>query len=225
VKVDLAGRTALVTGSTSGIGRAIAEGLARSGARVVVNGRDAARTEAAARAIAEAAGAGAAERVVAAAADVGTAAGADALLAAAPDVDVLVNNAGIFEPTPVFEIPDDEWLRSFEVNGMSKTAQIAVARGMAGAVSGTGVRINSVLPGPTLTEGVREMLASQGVDAADIGEAGRRYVREERPTSLLGRLIDTEEVANAVVYLASEQASATTGAAFRVDGGVVRAIA
>ena len=142
MNIDLAGRTALVTGSTSGIGRAIAEGLARCGARVIVNGRDPGRTEAAARAIAEAAGAGAGDRVVAAPADVGSAAGVDALLAAAPDVD----------------------------------------------------------------------------------EAGRRYVREQRPTSLLGRLIAPEEVANAVVYLASEQASATTGAAVRVDGGVVRAI-
>jgi NAD(P)-dependent dehydrogenase (short-subunit alcohol dehydrogenase family) len=168
----------------------------------------------------------------------------------------------------VFEIPDEEWTRLFEVNllsgvrlarhhvprmaargwgrvvfassesalqiptemvhyGMTKTAQLAVARGMAESVAGTGVTVNCVLPGPTLTEGVEEFLrarAERGEGPADLAEAGRAFIAAARPTSLIGRLAEPDEVANMVVYVASDQASATTGAALRVDGGVVRAI-
>lgn len=263
--IDLAGRTALVTGSTSGIGRAIAAGLAGSGARVVVNGRDRERAERAAREVGEAAGA--TDRVRGVAADVGTAEGCDALLRAAPDLDVLVANAGVFEERPFFEIPDDDWFRFFEVNvmsgvrlarhhvprmvarrwgrvvfvssesalhippemvhyGMTKTAQLAVARGLAESVPGTGVTVNGVLPGPTLTEGFRAMLADRGITGEEaVARAGREFIAADRPTSLLGRMESEEEVANMVVYLCSDQASATTGAAVRVDGGVVRSIA
>ncbi|MHA6758967.1 SDR family NAD(P)-dependent oxidoreductase [Streptacidiphilus sp. PAMC 29251] len=258
MQIDLTGRTALVTGSTSGIGRAIAVGFAAAGAAVVVNGRDAQRTQAAAREIAEETGSA---LVTGVAADVATAEGAAALIAAVPDVDVLVNNAGIFAAVPVFDIPDAEWLRFFEVNvlsgirlarhytprmvgrgwgrvvfvssesavmtptemvhyGMTKTAQLAVSRGMAQEVAGSGVTVNSVLPGPTLTPGVEEFIASRVGAGTDFAEAERRFIAEERPTSLLGRLIRPEEVANLVLYTSSPLASATTGAALRVDGGV-----
>lgn len=262
--IDLSGRTALVTGSTAGIGRAIAAGLAGAGARVVVNGRDRERTERAVRELGEAAGAP--DRVRGVAADVGTAEGCEALIRAAPDLDVLVNNAGHFEEQPVFEISDDDWFRFFEVNvmsgvrlarhhvprmvergwgrvvfissesalhippemahyGMTKTAQLAVARGMAESVPATGVTVNGVLPGPTVTEGFRAMLASRGITGEEaVDRAGREFIAADRPTSLLGRMAREEEVANMVVYLCSDQASATTGAAVRVDGGVVRAI-
>lgn len=258
MRIDLGGRTALVTGSTGGIGAAIVAGLREAGATVWVNGRDPERTAAAA------------ERLggLAAPGDVGTAEGCAAVVAAVPDVDVLVNNAGIFVPTPVLEIPDEDWTRHFEVNvmsgvrltraylpgmlgrgwgrvmfissesaiqipaemvqyGMTKTAQLAVARGFAEAFPGRGVTVNAVLPGPTMTEGMREMLQAQAgaeLDDTEVDAAGRAFIAEHRPTSLLGRLATPEEVANMVVYLASEQASATTGAAVPVDGGVVRAI-
>ncbi len=256
MQIDLSGRTALVTGSTAGIGEAIAVGLAAAGASVVVNGRTQERVDAAVARI------GGDARGIAA--DVGTAEGCDAILAAAGEVDILVNNAAVFGPQPVFEIPDEEWLRFYEVNvlsgvrlarglvpamvergwgrvvfissesalqipaemvhyGMTKTAQLAIARGMAESVPHSGVTINSVLPGPTLSEGVESFLKEMGAQG-DIDAAGEAFIAEHRPTSLLGRLISTEEVANMVVYVASEQASATNGAALRVDGGVVRAI-
>ncbi|WP_424534875.1 SDR family NAD(P)-dependent oxidoreductase [Sphaerisporangium viridialbum] len=257
--IDLTGRTALVTGSTSGIGHAIATAFARAGARVVVNGRDERRTdEAAARIRAETGN----PEVHPVAADVGTEEGAEALIAAEPDVDILVNNAGIFAATPVFEIPDEEWLRYFEVNvlsgvrlarhhtprmvgrgwgrvvfvssesavhpstemvhySMTKTAQLAISRGIAQAVPATGVTVNSVLPGPTLTPGVEKFIADRVGPGVPFEEAERRFIAEERPTSLLGRLARPEEVADLVLYVSSEQASATTGAALRVDGGVI----
>ncbi len=264
MRIDLSGRTALVTGSTSGIGFAVAAGLALAGAEVVVNGRDQERAEEVAHVIGTRHGIENGLRGVGA--DLGTAEGCAALIAAVPDVDVLVNNVGVFTPQPVFEIPDEEWARHFEINvmsgvrlarhhvpamvgrgwgrvvfvssesalqippemvhyGMTKAAQLAISRGMAESVPGSGVTINCVLPGPTLTEGLREMLAPGG-EASDeeIEEAGRRFVAANRPTSLLGRLTTPDEVAAMVVYLASEQASATTGAALRVDGGVLRAI-
>ena len=259
MQIDLTGRTALVTGSTAGIGKAIAAGLAAAGADVVVNGRSQERVDAA---VAELVAAGGKAR--GAVADVGTAEGCAALLAAEPEVDVLINNAGIFRPTPVFEIPDEDWQDHFDVNvmsgvrlarhhaprmaergwgrvvfissesalqipvemvqyGMTKTAQLAVSRGMAEALSGTGVTVNAVLPGPTLTEGVEEMLRQAGA-GEDLEAAGRDFIASERPTSLIERLATPEEVANLVVYTCSAQASATSGAALRVDGGVVRAI-
>jgi NAD(P)-dependent dehydrogenase (short-subunit alcohol dehydrogenase family) len=258
VRIDLTGRTALVTGSTGGIGAAIVAGLRDAGATVWVNGRDPERTAAAAERLGGRAAPG----------DVGTAEGCAAVVAAVPDVDVLVNNAGIFVPTPVLEIPDEDWTRHFEVNvmsgvrltraylpgmldrgwgrvmfissesalqipaemvqyGMTKTAQLAVARGFAEAFPGRGVTVNAVLPGPTMTEGMRAMLEGQAggpLDDDAVDAAGRAFIADHRPTSLLGRPATPEEVANLVVYLASEQASATTGAAVRVDGGVVRAI-
>jgi NAD(P)-dependent dehydrogenase (short-subunit alcohol dehydrogenase family) len=263
MRVDLAGRTALVTGSTAGIGHAIAVGLAAAGAEVVVNGRTQERVDAAVAGVAAAAGADG--RVRGVAADVGAAAGCAALIDAVPDVDVLVNNTGVYEPAGVFQIPDSEWLRLFEVNvmsgvrlarhhvprmvergwgrvlfissesalqipaemvhyGMTKTAQLAIARGMAESVPGTGVTINSVLPGPTMSEGLEAMLEHAREEGQSLADAGRAFIEAARPTSLLGRPASVEEVANMVVYLASPQASATTGSAVRVDGGVVRAI-
>jgi NAD(P)-dependent dehydrogenase (short-subunit alcohol dehydrogenase family) len=261
VRIDLTGRTAVVTGSTLGIGFAIVQGLHGAGARVVVNGRDEERV---ARAV-ERLGAG--PRVHGVAADVGTAAGCRALVDSVPEPDILVNNAGIFAPQPVFEIRDEEWERFFAVNvmsgvrlsrayvpgmvqrghgrvvfvssesaiqippemvhyGMTKTAQLAVARGLAESVAGSGVTVNSVLPGPTESEGVKTFVERMmGHEQLPPEEAGRRFVSAIRPTSLIGRLAAPEEVANMVVYLSSDQASATTGSALRVDGGVVRAVA
>jgi NAD(P)-dependent dehydrogenase (short-subunit alcohol dehydrogenase family) len=109
--------------------------------------------------------------------------------------------------------------------GMTKTAQLAISRGLAESVAGTGVTVNAVLPGPTLSEGVAEMLAAMTKDGTSVEAAGRRFVEQFRPTSLIGRLATVEEVANMVVYACSPQASATSGAALRVDGGVVRSIA
>ncbi|MET9292556.1 SDR family oxidoreductase [Streptomyces sp. NPDC003077] len=259
MRIDLTGRTALVTGSTAGIGLAIAKGLRAAGATVVVNGRTPERV----RAAIEECGT---EGIRGVAADVGTAEGCEALITAEPKVDILVNNAGIFSPQPLFEIPDSEWERFFAVNVMSgirlarhyvpqmverqwgrtvfvssesaiqvppemvhygttKTAQLTVARGMSEAVKGSGVTVNSVLPGPTMSEGVEQFVREMvGDEVESMEEAGRIFIERERPTSLLGRLATAEEVANMVVYLSSQQAAATTGAALRVDGGVLRGV-
>jgi NAD(P)-dependent dehydrogenase (short-subunit alcohol dehydrogenase family) len=264
MKIDLSGKTALVTGSTAGIGRAIAEGLAESGAEVIVNGRKQATVDNAVAAV-KAAGPGAKVRGVAA--DISSAAGCQAIVAAVPNVDILVNNAGIFEPKDFFEIPDADWTRFFETNvmsgvrlsraympgmlernwgriifissesglqipkemihyGLTKTAQLALSRGLAELTSGTGVTVNAVLPGPTRSDGVEVFLEAMAKDAGQSAdEMARGFVKTLRPTSLLERFASVEEVANMVVYAASKEASATNGAALRVDGGVVRAIA
>ncbi|MCI4680369.1 SDR family oxidoreductase [Rhodoblastus acidophilus] len=264
MKIDLHGKTAIVTGSTSGIGYAIAKGLAQAGARVIVNGRAAARVEEALKKLradvpgAEASGV---------AADLVTAEGVESLGSQVEDADILVNNLGIFEPKPFLEIPDSDWLRFFEANvlsgvrmsrrylpkmleknwgrivfissesglntpaemvhyGMTKTAQLAVSRGVAELTAGTGVTVNSVLPGPTRSEGVSEFFGKMAAEAGvSQPEMEARFIAEHRPTSLLRRLADVEEVANMVVYVCSPQASATNGAALRVDGGVVKFIA
>ncbi|MFJ4715938.1 SDR family NAD(P)-dependent oxidoreductase [Streptomyces sp. NPDC088785] len=262
MQIDLTGRTALVTGSTQGIGAAIATGLARAGARVGVNGRTRERVEEAIGRIgADAPGAELVPVVADVASDEGVRQAAEAL----PRVDILVNNLGIFDSADPLEISDEEWRRYFEVNvlaavrmirrylpgmtergwgrvqniasdsavvipaemihyGMSKTALLAVGRGFAKQAAGTGVTVNSVIAGPTHTGGVEDFV--YGLVDRDLpwDEAQRAFMREYRPQSLLQRLIEPEEIANMVVYLASDQASATTGGALRVDGGYVDSI-
>jgi NAD(P)-dependent dehydrogenase (short-subunit alcohol dehydrogenase family) len=264
MNIDLSGKTALVTGSTAGIGYAIAKGLAASGANVVLNGRSQAKVDAAVAKLAEAV-VGAKVRGIAA--DVSTAAGCKALVAALPEADVLINNAGIFEPKDFFEIPDEDWARIFEVNvmsgvrlsraymqgmlkrnwgrivfissesglnipkemihyGVTKTAQIALARGLAELTRGTAVTVNSVLPGPTLSEGVETFVKSLAKqNGQSEAEAAANFVKRHRPTSLLQRFASVDEIANMVVYVASKEASATNGAALRAEGGIVNSIA
>jgi NAD(P)-dependent dehydrogenase (short-subunit alcohol dehydrogenase family) len=262
--IDLSGRTAIVTGSTAGIGLAIASGLAGTGAQVVVTGRTQARVD---EAIASIKSAVPKARLTGVASDLGSAEGARQLIAQVPDTDILINNLGIFEPKPFGEISDADWLRFFETNVMSgvrmsrhylpgmvakgwgrvvfissesglfiptemihygttKTAQLAISRGLAETVAGTGVTVNAVLPGPTRSEGVADFFAKlakeQGVSTEQLE---KQFVTTNRPTSLLKRIATVEEVANMVVYVCSREASATTGAALRVDGGVVRSIA
>jgi NAD(P)-dependent dehydrogenase (short-subunit alcohol dehydrogenase family) len=261
MSIDLSGKTALVTGSTSGIGHAIAKGFAEAGADVLVNGRTQSRVD---EAVAKLSSVGMARGI---AADVSTAEGCKALLAAVPDVDILVNNTGIFEPKDFFEIPDEDWNRFFNVNvmsgirlsrgympgmlkrdwgrivfiasesalmipkemihyGMTKTAQLAISRGLAELTRGTAVTVNSVLPGPTMSEGVKTFvqdLAKQNGQSVDTAAAN--FIREHRPTSLIQRFASVDEIANMVVYVASKQASATNGAALRAEGGLVPTIA
>ena len=257
MRIDLSGRSAVVSGSARGIGLAIARGLAAAGASVVLNGRTADGVERACNALREHAPTA---TVTGIALDLATADGVAAFVQQVPDADILVNNLGIFEPKPFADIPDADWQRFFDTNvmsgvrmsraylpgmvakgwgrvvfvssesglnipkemihyGMTKTAQLAISRGLAESVANTGVTVNAVLPGPTASEGVAAMLGGGDVDAA-----GRKFVAEFRPTSLIGRLASVEEVANMVVYVCSPQASATSGANLRVDGGVVRSI-
>lgn len=264
VDLQLRDKTALITGSTKGIGLAIAKRLAAEGASVVLNGRDAEKTQASVDALkAEMPHA----KVCCVAADVGTANGCHSLVEQLPEVDILINNAGVFEPVPFEETDDALWQRFYDVNvmsgvrlsrhylprmkakewgriifissesgvqipvemihyGMTKSAQLSLSRGLAETCAATGVTVNSVLPGPTASEGVLtfiEQMAEQN-GAADLAQFKRDFVKEARPSSLIQRLATCDEVATLVTYVASPLSSATTGAALRVDGGVVKSM-
>src|ERR1700681_1203223 len=258
--LKLTKKIALVTGSTAGIGNAIAASLAREGATVIVNGRPAAAVDGAVASMkAETKG-----DVIGFAGDLSVASVAQTLVQQHPVLDILVNNLGIFEVRPFEEISDADWRRFFDVNvlsgarlarlylpsmrkrnwgriifissesgyhipaemihyGMTKAAQIAVARGLAELTAGTGVTVNSVLPGPTRSRGVgdfvTEMAAAAGLSASQVEQD---FFRTARPTSLLRRFATPEEVAALVSYVASPLSSATNGAALRVDGGVIQ---
>lgn len=259
--LKLKGKTALVTGSTAGIGLAIAKRLAGEGVDVVITGRDQEKLDAAA---AEIAASGKVRPVLA---DASTAEGAEKLIAAAPDVDILVNNLGIYEAKAFVDVTDAEWHRFFEVNvvsgvrlarhyfprmlqrdwgrvifiasesgllppaemvhyGMTKTAQLSIARGLAEQTRGTGVTVNSVLPGPTRSEGIVDFIHSV-VENKDASEAEREveFFEKLRPLSLIQRLIEADEIGSIVTYLASPLAAVTNGAAIRAEGGIVPTIA
>jgi NAD(P)-dependent dehydrogenase (short-subunit alcohol dehydrogenase family) len=264
MNINLKGRKAIVTGSTAGIGRATAEGLARAGASVVINGRGNARVDEALRQMRQAFPGSSISGV---AADLSTAAGAEAFFAQAPDADILVNNLGTGVLRDFVDTTDEDWLSLFQINvmsgvrmtrhylpkmvrrrwgrvvfvssesgvnipkemidyGMTKTAQLAISRGLAESVAGTGVTVNAVLPGPTRSEILSNWMVALAKDQGITQqEAEQTFLKTARPTSLIRRFATTDEVANMIVYVCSEQASATTGAALRVDGGVVRFVA
>ncbi|HEY4417567.1 MAG TPA: SDR family oxidoreductase [Verrucomicrobiae bacterium] len=259
MNLQLENKLALVTGSTKGIGLAIATSLAREGARVIVNGRsEKSLAEAATKIRTTVPDA----RLESFAGDLVDAQVAAALVQQFPNVEILVNSLGIFEPKPFEEIPDTDWQRFFEVNvlsgvrlsrayfpgmkqrnwgrivfissesglqipsemihyGMTKAAQIAVARGLAELTTGTGVTVNSVLPGPTRSDGVDEFVSKLS-GGKPFAEFEKEFFGKIRPTSILKRFATTEEVANLVTYVCSPLSSATNGSALRVDGGVIK---
>ena len=259
MNLQLADKTALVSGSTKGIGFAIASQLAAEGARVILNGRSE-------KALAEAAEqlrhAMPKARLESFAGDFSDAKTAAELTGRFPAVDILVNNLGIFEPKPFEQIPDEDWRRFFEVNvlsgvrlsraylpgmkqrnwgrvvfissesgiqipvemihyGMTKTAQLAVSRGLAETCAGTGVTVNSVLPGPTRSAGVDEFVGKLS-GGKPFAEFEKEFFKSVRPSSLLKRFETPEEIASLVTFVCSPLASGINGAALRVDGGVVR---
>jgi NAD(P)-dependent dehydrogenase (short-subunit alcohol dehydrogenase family) len=257
--LGLKGKLALVSGSTAGIGLAIATALAQEGARVIINGRATSSVEEAASKLKSAG-----YDVLGFAGDLSKAAAADECAGRYPGVEILVNNLGIFEPKPFEKILDEDWIRFFEVNvlsgvrlarlylpamrradwgriifissesgvqipaemihyGMTKTAQIAVSRGLAESVAGTGITVNTILPGPTMSRGVGDFVeALAKSNGKSFEELEREFFTKVRPTSLIKRFASPQEVASLVAYIASPLASATTGAALRVDGGVIK---
>jgi NAD(P)-dependent dehydrogenase (short-subunit alcohol dehydrogenase family) len=258
--LKIANKLALVSGSTKGIGHAIAVALAREDARVIVNGRTQASVDDALARLLELVPDARAEGF---AGDISDPAQVAALVERYPQVDILVNNMGIFDPKPFEDISDDEWLRFFNANvmsgvrlsraylpkmkaqnwgrvvfissesgiqipvemihyGLTKTAQLALSRGLAETCAGTGVTVNSVLPGPTSSEGVTEFVNKLS-GGKSFEEFQKQFFDEARPSSILKRFITPEEIANTVAYVCSELSSATNGAALRADGGVVRA--
>ncbi|ODN68001.1 SDR family NAD(P)-dependent oxidoreductase [Methylophaga muralis] len=258
--LQLTNKTAFISGSTAGIGFAIANALAEEGANIIVNGR----SEASVKQAVESLKTTAKGEVTGFAGDLSLASEAAKLTEQYPKVDILINNLGIFEPVPFEEIPDEDWLRFFEVNvlsgvrltraylpamkqqnwgrvifissesgvqiphemihyGMTKAAQIAIARGLAEQVAGTDITVNSVLPGPTSSRGVETFVSDLAEKEGQSIEAFEKdFFANVRPTSLIKRFATTEEVASMVCYLSSPLASATTGAAVRVDGGVIK---
>jgi NAD(P)-dependent dehydrogenase (short-subunit alcohol dehydrogenase family) len=258
--LKLEGRLALVSGSTAGIGYAIARTLAQEGARVIVNGRTQAAVDAAVERMRSDTGG----TVEGYAGDLSRAEAAEEVVRRHAGIEILVNNLGIFEPKAFEDIPDEDWMRFFDVNvlsgvrlarlvlpamkranwgrivfissesavqiptemihyGMSKTAQLAVSRGLAESVAGTGITVNSVLPGPTKSRGVGDFVQDMArADGKTFEQVEAEFFDKVRPTSLIKRFGTPQEVASLVAYVVSPLASATTGAALRVDGGVVK---
>ncbi|KQS35968.1 SDR family NAD(P)-dependent oxidoreductase [Pedobacter sp. Leaf194] len=261
--LQLKNKTAFISGSTAGIGYAIAESLLKEGVKVIINGRSEERVDAALKELAKISGS---ENVSGIAADFSKVEEVNSLIEQLPEIDILINNAGIFEPMAFEEIPDEDWFRFFEVNvmsgirlsrsvfskmlaknwgriifissesavfipdemihyGMTKTAQLAVSRGLAELTKGTGVTVNSILPGPTKSKGVGgfiEDLAKSG--NLTVAEVETDFFKNMRPTSLIKRFLDVEEIANTVTYYVSPLASGTNGASIRVEGGLIRSI-
>lgn len=263
MNLQLKDKNALITGSTAGIGFAIAKSLLQEGATVYINGRTQNRINEALRKLKEEVGGA---NVHGVAADFSKKGQVDNLTKQIESVDILVNNVGIFEPKGFLDIPDEDWFRFFEVNVMSgvrlsrhyfpgmlkqnwgriifissesalnipeemihygatKTMQLAVSRGLALMTKNTNVTVNTILPGPTRSEGIGQFI----LDLADregkgAAEVEKEFFRTARPTSLIGRFAATGEIANLVTYIASPLSSATNGAALRVDGGVVNTV-
>lgn len=261
--LQLTGKTAFISGSTQGIGFAIAQNLLKEGAAVVINGRSASKV---ADAVSKLKDLHPEANVSGFEADFSKVDEVNALLEKLPEIDILINNAGIFEPRPFVEITDEEWFNFFEVNvlsgvrlsryffpkmiaknwgriifissesavnipeemihyGTTKTAQLAVSRGLSELTRGTNVTVNSVLPGPTKSEGVAEFvkqLAAAGNVTPE--EAEKDFFKTARPTSLIERFASVEEIANLVTYVASPLSSGTNGSALKVDGGVAKFI-
>ncbi|RRB00799.1 SDR family NAD(P)-dependent oxidoreductase [Larkinella rosea] len=262
--LQLSGKTALVTGSTAGIGLAVAKTLAQEGATVILNGRNPEKVAALVEKLSSEMP-GAKFRGIAA--DFSKVDDVNNLLAEVPEVDILVNNVGIFEPKNFADIPDEDWMRFFEVNvlsgvrlsrhyfpqmlaknwgriifvssesalqiptemihyGTTKTAQLAISRGLAELTKGTNVTVNSILPGPTFSEGVGDFIGNMAtMNQVSVEETEKDFFKNARPTSIIQRFATTQEIANMVAYLVSPLASATNGAAIRVDGGVTKTIA
>lgn len=256
-------KIAFISGSTAGIGFATAKRLLAEGARVVINGRT---RESVDQAVAALKVLDNRYPVSGIAADFSKVTDIDRLLNELPHVDILINNAGIFEPRPFTAIPDEDWFRFFEVNvmsgirlarfyfpkmlkqnwgriifissesgvfipdemihyGMTKTAQLAVSRGLAELTKGTAVTVNSILPGPTKSKGVggfiEDLSKAGNISTAEV-EAD--FFKTMRPTSLLQRFADVDEIADTIAYYVSPLASATNGAAIRAEGGLIRSI-
>jgi NAD(P)-dependent dehydrogenase (short-subunit alcohol dehydrogenase family) len=263
MNLELENKTALVTGSTAGIGLAIAASLAREGATVIINGRTKKRVN---EAIKQLLAQNSDAKLEPLDTDVSTSAAIEAAIKKYPKIDILINNVGIGELKPFEKISDADWSKLIETNfmsgvrlsrfylplmkkqgwgriifissesgvnipsnmihyGVTKTMQIALARGLAETTAGTAVTVNSMVVGPTSTEGVNKFLVNLAKKSkVTVAEIETNFFKNERPGSLLQRFATAEEVANLVLYYSSPLSSATNGAAIRVDGGVVRSI-
>jgi NAD(P)-dependent dehydrogenase (short-subunit alcohol dehydrogenase family) len=263
VDLQLNGKLALVTGSTAGIGFAIAKALAREGAKLVVNGRTEDRVSAAREAIRSA---HASANLESFPGDFSRPEVAQAAFERFPNLDILVNNLGVYTTKPFAQITDDDWRSIIDTNfmsgmrlsrhwlpkmkaagwgriifissesavnipvemihyGVTKTMQVALARGLAETTTGTGVTVNSILAGPTRSEGVegflRSMAKEKGLSVADLE---KEFFRTARPTSLIQRFATPDEIAALTAFVASPLSSATNGAALRAEGGLLRSI-
>ncbi|HRO47472.1 SDR family oxidoreductase [Agriterribacter sp.] len=263
MNLQLKDKTAFISGSTAGIGFAIAKKLLEEDATVVINGR---LQEGVDKAVQELKALTGRSGVSGIAADFSKVDEVNNIIAQLPEIDILVNNAGIFEPKPFTEIPDEDWFRFFEINvmsgvrlsrhyfpgmlkrnrgriifissesavlipdemihyGVTKTAQVAVSRGLAELTKGTGVTVNTILPGPTKSRGIGDFINDMAkADNISVAEVEKNFFKDLRPTSLIQRFASVDEIANLVVYIASPLASATNGAALRADGGLIRSI-